>query len=166
MVFVRENTEGLYKGFEFTLDDVAIGLRVVTRKGCERIAKKAFNMARIRNRKRKVTAIHKANVMKNTCGLFTEVCRKVAEEYPDISFNEQYVDAASMRLIKEPQSYDVIVTTNMFGDILSDEAALLVGGLGMFPPAEETSATTSPSLSPHMGRPQHGSGNIRSILAP
>lgn len=134
LVFVRENTEGLYKGFEFTLDnDLAIGLRVITRKGCERIAKKAFNMALLRNRKRKVTAIHKANVMRKTCGLFAEVCGKVAEEYPDISFNEQYVDAASMRLIKEPQNYDVIVTTNMFGDILSDEAAQLIGGLGMAP---------------------------------
>ena len=71
--------------------------------------------------------------MRKTCGLFAEVCRKVAQEYPDISFNEQYVDAAAMRLIKEPQKYDVIVTTNMFGDILSDEAAQLVGGLGMAP---------------------------------
>jgi len=133
LVFVRENTEDLYKGFEFVLDDVAIGLRVITRRGCERIARKAFNIARMRNKKRKVTAVHKANVMKKTCGLFAEVCRKVAEEYPDISFNEQYVDAASMRLIKEPQNYDVIVTTNMFGDILSDEAAQLVGGLGMAP---------------------------------
>ena len=134
MVFVRENTEGLYKGFEFTLDDdVAIGLRVITRKGCERIAEKAFNLARMRNGKRKVTAVHKANVLRKTCGLFAEVCRNVAERYPDISFNEQYVDAASMRLIKEPQNYDVIVTTNMFGDILSDEAAQLVGGLGMAP---------------------------------
>ena len=134
LVFVRENTEGLYKGFEFTLDDdVAIGLRVITRKGCERIAEKAFNLARMRNGKKKVTAVHKANVLRKTCGLFAEVCRNVAGRHPDISFNEQYVDAVSMRLIKEPQNYDVIVTTNMFGDILSDEAAQLVGGLGMAP---------------------------------
>ncbi|MDH5440767.1 MAG: isocitrate/isopropylmalate dehydrogenase family protein [Candidatus Bathyarchaeota archaeon] len=134
LVFVRENTEGLYKGFEFALDeDIAIGLRVITRKGCERIAEKAFNLARMRNGKKKVTAVHKANVLRKTCGLFAEVCRNVAEGHPDISFNEQYVDAASMRLIKEPQNYDVIVTTNMFGDILSDEAAQLVGGLGMAP---------------------------------
>jgi len=72
-------------------------------------------------------------VLRKTCGLFAEVCRNVAERYPDISFNEQYVDAATMRLIKEPQNYDVIVTTNMFGDILSDEAAQLAGGLGMAP---------------------------------
>lgn len=134
LVFARENTEGLYKGFEFTIDnDVAMAIRVITRKGCERIVRKAFNLARRRNGRRKVTAVHKDNVMRKTCGLFAEVCRKVAEEYPDISFNEQYVDAASMRLIKEPQKYDVIVTTNMFGDILSDEAAQLVGGLGMAP---------------------------------
>jgi len=134
LVFVRENTEGLYKGFEFNLnDDVTVGLRVITRRGCQRIARKAFELALKRNKKKKVTAIHKANVMKKTCGLFAQVCREVAREYPDVSFNEQYVDAASMRLIKEPQKYDVIVTTNMFGDILSDEAAQLVGGLGMAP---------------------------------
>jgi len=133
-VIVRENTEDVYKGMEFMLDEnTAIALRVITRKGCERIARKAFEMARSRNKKRNVTAVHKANVMRKTCGLFAEVCRKVAQEYPGISFNEQYVDAAAMRLIKEPQKYDVIVTTNMFGDILSDEAAQLVGGLGMAP---------------------------------
>jgi len=133
LVFVRENTEGLYKGFEFTFDDTAIGIRVITRRGCKRIARKAFDLALRRNKKRKVTAVHKSNVMKKTCGLFAQVCREVAKEYPNVSFNEQYVDAASMRLIKEPQNYDVIVTTNMFGDILSDEAAQLIGGLGMAP---------------------------------
>jgi 3-isopropylmalate dehydrogenase len=133
LVFVRENTEGLYKGFEFMLDDTAVALRIITRKGCERIARKAFELALRRNKKRKVTAVHKANVLRVTCGLFAEVCREVAKEYPNISFEEQYVDAASMRLIKEPQNYDVIVTTNLFGDILSDEAAQLIGGLGMAP---------------------------------
>ncbi|MEM3463475.1 MAG: isocitrate/isopropylmalate dehydrogenase family protein [Candidatus Bathyarchaeia archaeon] len=134
LVIVRENTEDVYKGLEFFLDDdTAVALRVITRKGCERIARKAFTIADFRGKKRAVTAVHKANVMRKTCGLFAEVCRKIAKEYPDISFNEQYVDAAAMRLIKEPQNYDVIVTTNMFGDILSDEAAQLVGGLGMAP---------------------------------
>jgi len=133
LVFVRENTEDLYKGFEFMLEDTAVGLRVITRKSCERIARKAFNLALKRNKKRKVTAVHKANVMKVTCGLFASVCREVAKEYPSIAFEEHYVDAASMRLIKEPQNYDVIVITNMFGDILSDEAAQLIGGLGMAP---------------------------------
>ncbi|MEM3591782.1 MAG: isocitrate/isopropylmalate dehydrogenase family protein [Candidatus Bathyarchaeia archaeon] len=134
MVFVRENTEDLYKGFEFKIgDDTAVALRVITRRGCERIARKAFEIATKRNRKRRVTAVHKANVMRLTCGLFAEVCREVAKGYPNIAFDEQYVDAASMRLIKEPQNFDIIVTTNMFGDILSDEAAQLVGGLGMAP---------------------------------
>jgi len=134
-VFVRENTEDVYKGMEFMLEDTAICLRVITRKGCERIAKKAFELARRRNKKMLVTAVHKANVMKLTCGLFAEVCRGVAQQYPDITLEEQYVDAAAMRLIKEPQKFDVIVTTNMFGDILSDEAAQLIGGLGMAPGA-------------------------------
>jgi len=134
-VFARENTEDVYRGLEFALDDTTIALRVITRRGCERIARKAFEMARRRNKKRRVTAVHKANVMRVTCGLFAKVCREVAQLYPDIAFDEQYVDAAAMRLIKEPEKYDVIVTTNMFGDILSDEAAQLVGGLGMAPGA-------------------------------
>ncbi len=135
MVFVRENTEDVYRGIEFDLDDTAICLRVITRKGSERIARKAFEVARRRNKKKLVTAIHKANVMKVTCGLFAQVSREVAKQYPDITFNEQYVDAASMRLIKEPQKFDVLLITNMFGDILSDEAAQLIGGLGMAPGA-------------------------------
>jgi 3-isopropylmalate dehydrogenase len=135
-VFVRENTEGVYRGLEFTLNDnTAICLRVITKKGSERIARKAFELAKRRNKTRRVTAVHKANVMRVTCGLFAEVCREVAKKYPNITFDEQYVDAAAMRLIKEPQEFDVIVTTNMFGDILSDEAAQLVGGLGMAPGA-------------------------------
>ncbi|MEM2099599.1 MAG: isocitrate/isopropylmalate dehydrogenase family protein [Candidatus Bathyarchaeia archaeon] len=136
MLFVRENTEDVYKGLEFTIDkDTTVCLRVITRKNCERIAHKAFKMAQLRNGKKKVTAIHKANVMRITDGLFANICREVAKQYPDISFNELYVDAASMRLIKEPETFDVLVTCNMFGDILSDEAAQLVGGLGMAPGA-------------------------------
>ena len=135
MVFVRENTEDVYSGLEFALEDTAICLRVITKKNSERIARKAFEVARKRNGKKRVTAIHKANVMKVTCGLFAKTCREVAKEYPDITFNEQYVDAAAMRLIKEPQKFDVLLTPNLFGDILSDEAAQLVGGLGMAPGA-------------------------------
>jgi 3-isopropylmalate dehydrogenase len=135
MIFVRENTEDVYMGIEFDLEDTAICLRVITKKNSERIAKKAFETARRRNKKKRVTAIHKANVMKKTCGLFARTCREVAKQYPDIAFNELYVDAASMRLIKEPETFDVFVTPNMFGDILSDEAAQLVGGLGMAPGA-------------------------------
>jgi 3-isopropylmalate dehydrogenase len=135
MIFVRENTEDVYRGIEFEMEDTAICLRVITKKNSERIAKKAFETARRRNGKKRVTAIHKANVMKKTCGLFARTCREVAKKYPDIAFNELYVDAASMRLIKEPETFDVFVTPNMFGDILSDEAAQLVGGLGMAPGA-------------------------------
>ena len=135
MFFVRENTEDLYKGLEFSLCDTTIALRVITRKNTERIAKKGFEIARLRNNKKKVTAIHKANVMRVTDGLFASVCREVSKQYPDIMFNELYVDAASMRLIKEPQDFDVLVTPNLFGDILSDEAAQLIGGLGMAPGA-------------------------------
>ncbi len=136
MYFVRENTEDVYKGLEHTLDpNTTICIRVITRKACERIAKRAFEMARRRKGKKKVTAIHKANVMRVTDGLFATVCREVSKQYPDIAFNELYVDAASMRLIKQPQEFDVLCTCNMFGDILSDEAAQLVGGLGMAPGA-------------------------------
>jgi 3-isopropylmalate dehydrogenase len=136
MIFVRENTEDVYKGQEFTIgNDTTICLRVITRRSCERIARKGFEIARRRNGKKKVTAIHKANVMRVTDGLFASVCRETAKQYPDIAFNELYVDAASMRLIKEPQDFDVLVTCNMFGDILSDEAAQLIGGLGMAPGA-------------------------------
>ncbi len=136
MMFVRENTEDVYKGLEFTLDkNTTLCLRVITRGACERIAKKAFEIARLRNGKKKVTAIHKANVMRVTDGLFASVCRETAKQYPDIAFNELYVDAASMRIIKEPQVFDVFCTCNMFGDILSDEAAQQIGGLGMAPGA-------------------------------
>jgi 3-isopropylmalate dehydrogenase len=135
MIFVRENTEDVYKGIEFEIEDTAICLRIITKRNSERIARKAFEIARIRNGKKRVTAIHKANVMKKTCGLFARTCRAVGKEYPDITFDELYVDAASMRLIKEPETFDVFVTPNMFGDILSDEAAQLIGGLGMAPGA-------------------------------
>jgi len=135
MYFVRENTEDLYKGLEFSLGDTTVALRVITRKNTERIARKGFEIARRRNCKKKVTAIHKANVMRITDGMFAGVCREVSKQYPDIAFNELYVDAASMRLIKEPQSFDVLVSPNLFGDILSDEAAQLIGGLGMAPGA-------------------------------
>lgn len=135
MIFVRENTEDVYRGIEYETEEGAFCIRVITKKNSERIAKKAFETARRRNGKKRVTAIHKANVMKKTCGLFARICRKVAKDYPDIKFDELYVDAASMRLIKEPETFDVFVTPNMFGDILSDEAAQLIGGLGMAPGA-------------------------------
>jgi len=109
-------------------------MRVITKKGSEKIAKKAFEIAKLRERKQ-VVGIHKANVMRVTCGLFKKTCQEVAKQYPDIKYSDQYVDAAAMRLIRQPQSFDVILITNMFGDILSDEAAQLIGGLGMAPGA-------------------------------
>lgn len=136
MIFVRENTEDVYKGQEFTIgNDTTVCLRVITRQNCERIAKKAFETARLRNGKKKVTAIHKANVMRVTDGLFKKVCAEVAKQYPDIAYNDMYVDSASMHLIRKPEDFDVLCTCNMFGDILSDEAAQLIGGLGMAPGA-------------------------------
>jgi 3-isopropylmalate dehydrogenase len=136
MVFVRENTEDVYKGLEFTIgNDTTLCLRVITRKNCERIAKKAFETARLRNGKKKVTAIHKANVMRITDGMFKKICAETAQKYPDIQYTDMYVDSASMHLIRKPEDFDVLCTCNMFGDILSDEAAQLIGGLGMAPGA-------------------------------
>ncbi|MCL2642244.1 MAG: isocitrate/isopropylmalate dehydrogenase family protein [Candidatus Bathyarchaeota archaeon] len=135
MIFVRENTEDVYKGLEYSIgNDTTICLRVITRKNCERIAKRAFETAMSRPKK-KVTAIHKANVMRITDGLFKRVCQETAKNYPNIQYNEMYVDAATMHLIRTPQDFDVLCTCNMFGDILSDEAAQLIGGLGMAPGA-------------------------------
>ncbi len=134
-LIVRENTEDVYKGIEFTVEGGAVALRIITQHGSERIAKYAFEMARRRNKKLKVTAVHKANIMRVTDGLFARVCREVAKKNPDIKFNEMYVDAAAMNLIRAPQDFDIILTTNVFGDILSDEAAQLVGGLGLAPSA-------------------------------
>lgn len=133
-VIVRENTEDVYRGIEFEVDDATFAVRVITKKGCQRIAEHAFNLAEKRSAK-KVTAVHKSNVLTITDGLFSRVCRDVASRHPNVKFNELYVDAAAMNLIRNPQDFDVIVTTNMFGDILSDEAAQLVGGLGMAPSA-------------------------------
>lgn len=134
IVIVRENTECLYKGLEFEFDGVTEAVRVITRRASERIARYAFELAKREGRKR-VTALHKANVMKVTCGLFRDVCKEVASEYPEIEFNDYYIDAACMYLVMDPFRFDVIVTTNMFGDIVSDLAAGLVGGLGLAPSA-------------------------------
>ena len=136
ILFVRENTEGLYKGLEFAVnDETMICMRVITKKACERIAKYAFEQAKKRGKDMKVTAVHKSNVMQKTDGLFAKTCNEIAKKYPEIKLDELYVDAAAMQLIKRPHEFDVIVTTNMFGDILTDEAAILVGGLGMAPGA-------------------------------
>jgi 3-isopropylmalate dehydrogenase len=133
-VIVRENTEGLYIGREEYTEDGATALRVITRKASERICKFAFEYAKKTGRK-KVTAVHKANVLKKTDGLFKDTFYKVAENYPDMELDDRYVDATAMFFITKPEMFDVIVTTNLFGDILSDEGAGLVGGLGLIPSA-------------------------------
>jgi 3-isopropylmalate dehydrogenase len=132
-IIVRENSEDLYKGLEFELNDSVVALRVISEKASKRIAEFAFNLAEKRNKKKRVIAIHKSNVMQKSCGLFSRSCKKIAEQHKNITFSEMYVDAAAMNLIRNPQEFDVLVTTNMFGDILSDEASQLIGGLGMAP---------------------------------
>jgi len=133
LVIVRENTEGMYSGMEFELPDSAYTLRVITRKATERITRFAFDLAM--KRSKKVTVVTKANVLRKSDGLFLEVARKVAEDYPDVEVEETFVDVTAMRLILKPHIFDVIVTSNLFGDILSDESAGLVGGLGLAPSA-------------------------------
>lgn len=137
IVTIRENTEGLYSGLGQTLDDeagYAEARSVITRKGSERILKYAFDFASTQGRK-KVTVVHKANILKSTSGLFLDTARDVAAKYPNIEMEEMIVDNTCMQLVMNPHRFDVIVTTNMFGDILSDLCAGLVGGLGMAPGA-------------------------------
>ena len=134
-MIVRENTEGMYIADEESYtDDGAVARRIITKEAEERIIDYAFNYA-LENNKTKVTAVHKANVLKKTDGLFKEIFYEVAERYPDIATEDFYVDATAMYLITQPQTFEVIVTTNLFGDILSDEGAGLVGGLGLIPSA-------------------------------
>ena len=135
LVIVRENTEDLYTGQEFTIDDAAVALRIISEKASKRIANHAFNTAMHRNQKKHVTCVHKSNVMRQTDGIFAKSCEAVAKEFPDVTFEQMYVDACAMNLIRKPQEFDVIVTTNLFGDILSDESSQVVGGLGMAPAA-------------------------------
>lgn len=137
IMVVRENMEGLYSGVGHVVseDGERAELRsVVTRKGCNRILRYAFDMAR-RLHRRKVTVVHKANIMKSTSGLFLEVSREVAADYPEIQSEEMIVDNCAMQLVMNPHRFDVVVTTNLFGDILSDLCAGLVGGLGLAPGA-------------------------------
>ncbi|HWU51326.1 MAG TPA: isocitrate dehydrogenase [Tahibacter sp.] len=137
LITVRENTEGAYGSEGQTLSedgDTAHSQIKVTRRGSERIVRYAFELARRQGRK-KVTIVHKANIMKTTSGLFLKVAREVAGEYPEIPCNEMIVDNCCMQLVMNPQQFDVIVTTNLFGDIISDLCAGLVGGLGLAPGA-------------------------------
>ncbi len=132
IMIVRENTEGLYSGIERIEDDGnrAVTERVITRKGSERVIRKAFDLARQTDRK-SVHVVHKANVLRQTCGLFRSVALDVGREYPDVTMHEMLVDTCAMELVRAPEQFEVIVTTNLFGDILSDEACMFVGGLGV-----------------------------------
>jgi 3-isopropylmalate dehydrogenase len=135
MVIVRENTEDVYAGLEYDFENASIAIRLTTKKASTRIAEYAFRLAKFRNKKKSVIAVHKANLLRKTDGLFATACREVSNKYTDIKFSEMYVDACAMNLIRNPESFDVIVTTNLFGDILSDEAAQVVGSLGIAPAA-------------------------------
>lgn len=137
MVVVRENTEDLYTGKEFEIDGgrSAVALRLISEAASSRIAEYAFEAARRRSSKMRVTCVHKSNVMRVTDGLFASACAEVSKRYPDVKFDQMYADACAMNLIRQPQKFDVIVTTNLFGDILSDESSQVVGGLGMAPAA-------------------------------
>ncbi|MBN8263575.1 MAG: isocitrate dehydrogenase [Xanthomonadales bacterium] len=137
LVTVRENTEGAYIGEGQALSEdgeVATLTQKITRRGSERIVRYAFDLARKTGR-RKVTVVHKANILKSTSGLFLKTAREVAQQYPDIECNEMIVDNTCMQLVMRPEQFDVIVTTNLFGDIISDLCAGLVGGLGLAPGA-------------------------------
>ena len=137
LITVRENTEGAYigEGQELSEDGAtATLLQKVTRKGSERIVRYAFELARSTGRK-KVTVVHKANILKTTSGLFLKVAREVAAEYPEIECSEMIVDNACMQLVMRPEQFDILVTTNLFGDIISDLCAGLIGGLGLTPGA-------------------------------
>jgi 3-isopropylmalate dehydrogenase len=140
LIIVRENNEGfppdrnvfMGNGEFRPTPDMTIGIRVITRQGSRKVARAAFELARTRPRKI-MTAVHKDTVFKLACGMFAEECRLLAKEYPDVTYNEVLVDTMAMKLVMKPQQFDVIVTTNTFGDILSDAAAGLVGGLGLAP---------------------------------
>lgn len=136
LILFRENTEDLYAGIEEKIsDDVMHSIKVITRQGSERIIRRAFDYA-VRHKRRKVTVVTKANIMKLTDGLFLDVARKIAaEEYPEMTFDEILVDNMAMQLVMNPKQFDVIVTQNLYGDILSDLMAGLIGGLGIIPGA-------------------------------
>ncbi len=139
LVIVRENTEGMYadRNMHFNTGefmpnpDTVLSFRVITRKGSERLARIGFELAQ--SRKKKVTIVHKKNVLRKGCGLFFESCHTIGESFENIKIDDYHIDAFAMHLIQRPEDFDVVVTTNMFGDILSDQAAGLVGGLGLAP---------------------------------
>ncbi len=139
LVIVRENNEGFQPDRNVVMgsgefrptNDVTISVRVITVEGSTKVARAAFEIAR--SRRKRLTLVHKNTVFKLGCGMFVDSCKQVAKEFPDVTVDEVIVDTMAMRLVRDPQSFDTVVTTNMFGDILTDEAAGLVGGLGMAP---------------------------------
>jgi isocitrate dehydrogenase (NAD+) len=164
LIVVRENTEDLYAGIEHRVGrDAAESIKIITREASERVCRFAFELARKQSR-RKVTAVHKANIMKLTDGLFLECARKIAGDYPDIEFEDMIVDAMSMKLVQTPESYDVMVMANLYGDIISDLCAGLVGGLGVAPGANigEEAAVFEPV---HGSAPKHAGKNKVNPLA-
>ncbi|MCD6285708.1 MAG: isocitrate/isopropylmalate dehydrogenase family protein [Anaerolineae bacterium] len=136
VVIVRENTEGLYLGIEHEViaDQATEAIRIITRSASERVVRYAFDYAR-RNGRHQVTAVHKANILKVTDGLFLKVAREIAQGYPDIDFQDLIVDNMCMQLALQPEAYDVLVLPNLYGDIVSDLCAGLIGGLGVIPGA-------------------------------
>ncbi|RJQ27626.1 MAG: isocitrate/isopropylmalate dehydrogenase family protein [Peptococcaceae bacterium] len=164
LIVVRENTEDLYAGIEHRVGrDAAESIKIITREASTRIARFAFELAGRRGRK-KVTAVHKANIMKLSDGLFLECARQVAESYPDILFEDMIVDAMCMKLVQSPENYDVLVLPNLYGDIVSDLCAGLVGGLGVAPGANigDAAAVFEPV---HGSAPKHAGRNKVNPLA-
>ena len=130
LIVVRENTQGMYSGIEYELSPgIGVALRIITKEASLRIAETAFKLAR--NRKKHLTYVHKGNILRVTDGIFKNAVKEVALSYPDVALDDVHIDAATMHLIKKPETFDVIVTTNLFGDILSDEAAQVTGSLGL-----------------------------------
>jgi len=164
LIVVRENTEDLYAGVEHRVGKhAAESIKIITREASTRIVRFAFELAR-REGRRKVTAVHKANIMKLTDGLFLECAREVARAYPDIPYEEMIVDAMCMKLVQAPEQYDVLVMPNLYGDIVSDLCAGLVGGLGVAPGANigDEAAVFEPV---HGSAPKHAGHNRVNPLA-
>jgi 3-isopropylmalate dehydrogenase len=170
LVIVRENTEGFYAdrnthagtGEFMPTPDVAIAMGIITRRACERIARSAFELAQ--RRSKKLTIVHKANVLKLTTGLFRDVCREIANDYPDVTVNDFHIDAMTVHLVRGADRFDVIVTENMFGDILSDLAGEIAGSLGIAP-SLNSSDTHAMAQAAHGSAPDIAGQNIANPIA-
>ncbi|MEV7211294.1 MULTISPECIES: isocitrate/isopropylmalate dehydrogenase family protein [unclassified Streptomyces] len=170
LVIVRENTEGFYAdrntfagtGEFMPTPDTAIMLGIITREATERVARVAFDLAR--SRRKKLTIVHKANVLKLTTGLFRTVCQEVAKDYPDVAVDDFHIDAMTVHLVRRAQDFDVIVTENMFGDILSDLAGEISGSLGTAP-SINSSATTAMAQASHGSAPDIAGQNVANPVA-